>query len=462
MTGRTGSLAEVERLAKHKAGNIKQRFLFCYLPMPEAGWKLGTGGGLAPTSGILTALPKRADLDATSGPGGPHVWRGSYVLGPTAGKQARPVEAPDVGLRATRRAEEAIVTRHFESRWDGSKARRRGQSRREGERGRDVSPRATGRDGDIVTTTFVQLTVLHWGVFLWSPLQVGVEKATSKPAVAIVPRDSLGSAITTDSNAPAEVMASVPFVVRSPDDSTETEETFGLDLSSTELQANPQPEPMPEPTAITAFGTRRRAIQTPDTSIAPSAHHHGFAIVDNYFDIGAGICLDSSGQQFPSIEFESINSLQYCAAKCQTLGNLGYHPGFSFSGSTCYCHFNAGKGPDDGTDLVAFDNGIGSNGIGPVHKVNKDPSVLTWACYSHDGFAPDDYDYVGRGDCLDERGDVYSYVNFVDSNSIEICSRVCPLYGNARSQVGFTFIGTACRCHYTDGQGPDGNIETNL
>lgn len=108
------------------------------------------------------------------------MWRGSYVLGPTAGKQARPVEAPDVGLRATRRAEEAIVTRHFESRWDGSKARRRGQSRREGERGRDVSPRATGRDGDIVTTTFVQLTVLHWGVFLWSPLQVGVEKATSK------------------------------------------------------------------------------------------------------------------------------------------------------------------------------------------------------------------------------------------------------------------------------------------
>ncbi|EJK70302.1 hypothetical protein THAOC_08349, partial [Thalassiosira oceanica] len=180
--------------------------------------------------------------------------------------------------------------------------------------------------------------------------------------------------------------------------------------------------------------------------------------IHDYIYESTGKCVDSAGQRYNSVQIDSISTIQHCAATCRSLGNLRSQAGFDYDGSTCSCLYIDGRGPN-GND----ESGLtltGNNGTGFV--VNADESAVGSECYSHNDYGPfEDYDYVGRGYCLDEGGDFYSYVN-INSNSIEVCSVECQRLGNTRSQVGFTFIGNGCRCHYTDGQGPDGNIETNL
>ena len=91
-----------------------------------------------------------------------------------------------------------------------------------------------------------------------------------------------------------------------------------------------------------------------------------------------------------------------------------------------------------------------------------DDSDASSVCYSHDDYELfDEYDYVGRGWCRDTESRAYSYISIFE-DSLEGCAEACQSRGNSGAQVGFTFTGSICYCQYTDGKGPDGNIETSL
>ncbi|EJK60878.1 hypothetical protein THAOC_18708, partial [Thalassiosira oceanica] len=185
-----------------------------------------------------------------------------------------------------------------------------------------------------------------------------------------------------------------------------------------------------------------------------------FMLVEGYTSKGDGKCVDSAGQPYNSVEINSIGTTHHCAATCRHLGNLRSHAGFNYDGSTCSCLYIDGRGPygndESGLTLTA------NNGTGFVVDVNE--SAVGSECYSHNDYEPfDEYDFVGRGWCRDVSNRDFNRVNLPSSvSTIEGCAEACQDLGNFRAQVGFTFSGSQCYCHYNDGNSPSGNSEYGL
>lgn len=157
---------------------------------------------------------------------------------------------------------------------------------------------------------------------------------------------------------------------------------------------------------------------------------------------GEGVCVDSAGAQYDSLETLGITSIEGCQSRCTILDGTNLR-GIEYEATSqkCNCLYENGAG-FPANALIEVGEDVGAGGVAGTNA-----TFSTFQCYTFTGGS---FSLVGTGGCVDSNSEFYSFATPLNARGTQTavdCQGGCVAAGT-NGLVGLDYNGE-CYCLYS-------------